>query len=246
MAAPEAESRGLGWPLNVILLAVLAVPAFSGYPLAGMQAQIVAGVRWSWVVYFGCVHAVTVLVLGRRLHANILAAAALITLPVVYFGAAISWAGFHLGLSAMGPAGFGGHYARLCLTLLTVVPLALALVSVIPFGRMEHGLLLRAGGVTPLQKKILMAMRVFNHIAFFVLPSTLEVLREERPATHWRSQWRARHLPRGALLRELAGHLIHLSVEIISASLQYVPLWAHEIARLPEPCQRETAFGKEH
>ncbi|MEJ2037738.1 MAG: hypothetical protein P8X55_02235 [Desulfosarcinaceae bacterium] len=234
MTEARKSNGRLPWPYDLLLLAVLAVPAFSGYPLANLPAQIVAGVRWSWVFYFAAIHLAAGLVLGRRLYANIVALAALITLPVVYAGAAISWVGFQLGLSGTGPAAAGSHYLQLCLTMLTVVPLALAMVSVVPFHRIEQSLLLRLDGVTATQKKILMAMRVFNHIAFFVLPGTLEVLREERPMARWRRQWASGKVARFSLLGRLPGHLVLLSAEIISASLQYVPLWAHEIARLPE------------
>lgn len=231
---PKAANGRLPWPYNLILLVLSAVPALSGFPLNVWPAQIVAGVGWSWTFYFSCVHLVSGLVLGRRLYGNIVALAALITLPVVYAGAAVSWAGFLLGLSVTGPAAAGSHYVQLCLTMLTVVPLALALVSVVPFGRIEQGLLLSGEGVTPLQKKILMAMRVFSHIAFFVLPGTLEVLREEQSMTHWRREWKSGKTTRVSLLGRLPGQLVMLSVEITSAALQYVPLWAHEIARLPD------------
>lgn len=231
---PRTADGCLPWPYNLIFLALLAVPAMSGFPLEVWPAQIVAGVGWSRALYFSGVHLATGWVLGRRLYADIVALAVLITLPVVYAGSAVSWAGFLTGLSVTGPAAAGSHYVQLCLTMLTVVPLALALVSVVPFGRIEQGLLLHAEGVTPLQKKMLMAMRVFSHIAFFVLPGTLEVLREEQSMDHWRREWKSGKTKRISLLGRLPGRLVMLSVEITSAALQYVPLWAQEIARLPE------------
>ena len=234
MPLDEPVNGRMPWPYNLMFLIVLAVPAFSGYPLGVWPGQIVAGVGWGWVVYFAAMHLAGGLVLGRRLYANIVTLAVLITLPVVFAGAAISRAGFHLGLVSTGSAAAGSHYVQLCLTMLTVVPLALAMVAVVPFGRIEQGLLLSARGVSPLQKKVLMAMRVFSHIAFFVLPGTLEVLREEQPVAFWRSQVRTGKAGRLSLLGRLPGHLVLLSVEIISAALQYIPLWAHEIAWLPE------------
>jgi hypothetical protein len=162
----------------------------------------------------------------------------LITLPVVYAGAIISWIGYHLGLVGTVPEVAGAHYVRLCLTMLTVVPLALAMVSVVPFGRIEQSLLVQSHGIGLWQKKALMAMRVFSHIAFFVLPKTLEVLREEQPVPRFHCRRQAFGIARTALLRSLLGYMVHLSVEIISAALQYIPLWAYEISRLPGDAEK--------
>jgi hypothetical protein len=222
------ETR-LDWPLNFIVMLVVGLPAFIGFPLNVMKAEILAGIRWSWAAYFVVVHVAVLQLSGRRLYANIVAVAALITMPVVFFGAGIFWIAYYMGLGSGDEVAAGSHYVQLCLTMLTVLPLALGLVSMVPFGRIERNLLVQPAGVTALQKKMLMAMRVFNHIAFFVLPNTLEVLREEQAADQFRHPWRQSGNDR------ILNRAIHLAVEIICAALQYLPLWAYEIARLPEP-----------
>ena len=72
-------------------------------------------------------------------------------------------------------------------------------------------------------------LRVFTHIVYFVIPNILEIVREERFGAQ--TDPTVPHV-RWARLRRL---LIDLSVEAICASIRYIPLWAVEIAALPEP-----------
>ncbi len=125
--------------------------------------------------------------------------------------------------------------------MLTVIPLSLSIVAVLPLQTLEYKLLQNRRGVSGAEKIVLMFLRVFNHIVYFVIPNILEVVSEERQ--------RGRHKP------ALAGHaffskayfqnqklklcvllqtMIQLCVEGICASIQYIPLWAVEIAQLPK------------
>jgi hypothetical protein len=208
---------------RLIILLLAAVPAFSGFPLGLWPQTIVAGVPWPLFLYLALVHTVLPLVVGRRIAANITAAAAMITLPVVFGGATVNALLALAGLT-QSPAA-GSHYVHLALTMLTVIPLALALIALLPFAGLERRLMFRPAGVGPLQKKCLMALRVFQHIAFAVIPNTVEVLREERggfrpgSAAGRRAAWR---------------RLEQVAVAVICASLQPIALWACEIAGLPE------------
>ena len=229
---------GLRWPFDAIVLLVVAVPAFSGYPLQLAKHEVIAGIAWSWPVYLAVVHLTLCFLFRGRIYANIVAAGALITVPVVFAGAALTQLLYLAGIAVRDPAANDIHYVQLCLTMLTVVPLAVGLVASLPFNRFERRLLAQPRGIRPFQKKLLMSTRVFQHIAFFVLPNTLEVLREELPGQRWRQQWQAARLRTVSLF---IGDCIHLAVEIICSSLQYIPLWAHEISRLPERNSRNAS-----
>jgi hypothetical protein len=234
---PTAHPGILRWPLNVIVLAVIGLPSFIGYPLGLWTAEVVNGVPWSWVVYWVLVLAVARGLLGARMFANIAAMGALIALPVVFAGGSISWLAIVLGWSRETFDSAGSHYVRLCLTMLTVVPLALALVALVPLGQLEQRLLFKPQGVSSRQKKILMVLRVFNHIAFTVLPGTLEILREERQEYKGPVDSRAKgafYLAAILRLRQGLAGLVNLAVGTICAALQYIPLWAYEIGQLPE------------
>ncbi len=74
----------MNWKLKIILLTVLAVPAFSGYPLDYFHWQPVPGISTGWLLYFTAVASLLLLLLGSEAFSNALAVAALITVPVVY------------------------------------------------------------------------------------------------------------------------------------------------------------------
>jgi hypothetical protein len=188
------------------------------------------------------IHGAILLLTGPGFAEKAVTIAVLISAPVVFMGAGISFlllpdaAG-----AALGPATYSAHYVSLWITMLTVIPLTLSMMAVIPFHEFENTLLGRPDGVSRSQKYALMFLRVFNHIVYGVIPGILEVIREERHYRAWlelqsrghltfvgqlkfRRQWAA------ALFRDM----IHIGVEGICASIQYIPLWAVEISLLPE------------
>jgi hypothetical protein len=125
--------------------------------------------------------------------------------------------------------------------MLTVVPLALALVAMIPFNNFERQLLLRPEGISSFQKKMLMVLRVFNHTVFFVVPSLLEVLREERSMIQGQTTPAGNDKTGGikwSRFKRLGELVTYLAVESICAAVQFIPLWAYEIGRLPEPAEK--------
>ena len=224
----------MSWKAKLAVLAVVALPAFSGYLLHLVPGEILAGVQNAWVYYFIVTQAVIFCVAGPRIHGVTLSIAALIALPVVFFGATISYLLFLAGWGdSGGQAAFSAHYVTLCLTMLTVVPLALNMVAAIPFPRIEQALLRSPTGVSKIQKMALMFLRVFNHIVFFVIPNTIEVVREERrlhPDSFFKAPGQRSVKGRAAgLIRDLT----QIGVEGICASIQYIPIWAVEISRLP-------------
>jgi hypothetical protein len=88
-----------------------------------------------------------------------------------------------------------------------------------------------------------MFLRVFNHIVYFVIPDILETMREEGFHKKWADSASQSTANSGRpenlqLLRRKFGELvrdfIHIAVEGICASIQFVPLWAVEISQLPE------------
>lgn len=222
-------------PWRLLLLLILAIPAFSGYPLGHWPQEMVSGAARGWVCYWLVTTAVLRLINGRRRNDIILGISVLITLPVVFVGAGVS---FLLALGS-GPLsllayGYSGHYIRLCLTMLTVVPLALSLAAAVPVQALEQRLL-RGDSVSPRGKALLMALRVFNHIVFFVIPTILEVVREESVGGRWVPPSTGAVGVRGAWLRcrRLIQMMVIIATEGICSAVQLIPLWSVEIARLP-------------
>jgi hypothetical protein len=230
----------MNWRHKLLLQLFLAIPAFSGYPLTQFDGEIVSGLSYAAVFYFIIVNASVRMLQGSRRYANIVAVTALITLPVVFSGAIISYLLYLFGPSRPGidPFVFGAHYLKLCITMLTVIPLALSLVASLPIHAIETRLLTQASGVSASQKKLLMALRVFNHIVYYVIHDILEVVKEERrlrpallPRRDIPLQERIRSLPAG--FKNVIRELIQIAIEGICSAIQYIPLWAVEIAQLP-------------
>ena len=230
------------WKQQMLLLGFIAVPAFTGYPVNRLDVWIVTGVTWGWVGYLLAVHALILVMLGPDHASTVISAASLITLPVVFVGGTISYliqlAGFG---QPGGTAAYSSHYAALCVTMLTVIPLALSMVAVIPFHEIERHLLLNRKGVTKLEKVLLMFLRVFNHIMYSVIPNILEVMREENRLQigsdtgepshgHTREEQGPRTAGPGRLVRAITS----MGIEAICAAVQHIPLWAVEISSLPD------------
>ena len=233
----------MNWKIKFIILMILSVPAFTGYPVVSFDSEIISGLSYGWTAYFFLVNISIILIHGRRFYANILAAAALISIPVVFVGGTIAFLIYLLGLGYdAGQAAYSPHYVSVCITMLTVIPLALSLIGVVPFQRFEQKLLQSSSGVTKLEKCLLMFLRVFNHIVYFVIPNILETMREEG---HYRQWLKNEKLPSGeygsakktrgikSRILVLIQEMVQLAVDSICASIQFIPLWAVEISQLP-------------
>ena len=235
------------WRIKLAVFCVLAIPAFSGYPLNQVEGTLFPGAGIGWVVYSLLVHAAIFVFLGKKPYQVALAIALLISVPVTFLGAGISFV--VLFLSGWHPAGRAfiiTHYVSLAITMITVIPLALSMVAMIPIHRIENRLLQQSQGVSLLGKSVLMFVRVFIHIIYFVIPDILEVLREERIFAEIAGRKKSRgsrKVPLGVRARALIRILIQIGVEGICSAVRYVPLWAEEISRLPGRRRPKTSDG---
>jgi hypothetical protein len=228
---PTPLQRTLLSRWRLVPLLILGIPAFSGYPLEYAPGEIVAGATWGWVLYWLITLVVLRLFNGGRRHGIIMGISVLITLPVVFIGAGVSFL-LALGGGSLGRLAFAysGHYIALCVTMLTVVPLGLSVAAAVPVQALEQRLL-KGCAVSPRAKAMLMALRVFNHIAFFIIPTILEVVREETlerapfAGEGGRGGWRR--------CRRLVQTMVVIATDGICSAVQFIPLWAIEIARLP-------------
>ena len=233
----------MNWKVKFLILVVIAVPAFTGYPVASLEAAIMPGITYGWVIYFLVVNLFIRIITGRQFYPNVVTIAVLIAMPVVFVGAAISYLIFLFGVGyPTGPAAYSAHYVSLCITMLTVIPLALSMVAIIPFQDFEQNMLNTTIGVSKIEKWVLMFLRVFNHIVFFVIPTIVETMREEAQYKKWvdssvKASSATSLMGKLNLLVRRFGALItdmtQVGVEGICASIQYIPLWAVEISQLP-------------
>lgn len=214
-----------------------AVPAFTGYPVSLFDTEVVAGISQAWAIYFLIANGLVMGVCGRRRYARILTAAVLVTLPVIASGGCISFVvSLFQADAGRAQAAYSAHYLGLCVTMLTVIPLALGLVTTIPLHAFEQQLLLNRSCVSMMQKRCLMALRVFNHIVYYVIPNILEVVKEERHFMVFDIA-AGRAANRKGVLRQvglIVRRMTYVAGEGICAAVQYIPLWAAEIAQLPD------------
>ena len=234
----------MAWKIKVVLLFILSLPAFIGYPVVIFDAELIAGLTRGWASYFFIANTAIFLINGGRFYANVLAVTALISMPVIFVGGSISYLIFLLGFGyTSGQTAYSPHYISICITMLTVIPLALSLISAVPFQRFEQKILQNKTGVSKIEKCMIMFLRVFNHIVYFVIPNILETIREEgqykkqiksKVACSFKPpvEGKSRILKSKFLI--LIENMIQLGVESICASIQYIPLWAVEISRLPD------------
>ncbi len=240
----------MNWKLKFFILLIIAVPAFAGYPVTSFEAEILPGITYGWVVYFLVVNGFILIISGRQFFPNLVMVAVLIAMPVVFVGAGISYLIFLFGVGYPGgPAAYSVHYVSLCITMLTVIPLALSLVAIVPFQDFEQGMLNTTTGVSKIEKWALMFLRVFNHIVFFVIPTIVETLREEAQYKKWVDssvtgsvQGHLNLL--GRRLAALIKDMIQVGVEGICASIQYIPLWAVEISQLPARSNKKNVYPR--
>jgi len=233
----------MNWKVRFFLLAVVSIPAFTGYPVNTLNTPILPGITWGWVGYWLAAGSTILCILGGTHFSNAISVSALITLPVVFVGGTVSYLIHLAGFGHPGdPAVYSAHYVSLCLTMLTVIPLALSLVAVIPFHEIEQNLLSSRMGISMPEKSLLMFLRVFNHVIYFVIPNIMEVMREEgrfRRTPGDRDNHDRETTDAGesgsseAKLRALIRVMIRIGIEGICAAMQYIPLWAVEISRLP-------------
>jgi len=232
----------MAWKAKLFILFFLALPSFTGYPMNQFNNDMIPGVSASLVSYFLIVHLLIPIIMGAGRYALILSVTALISIPIIFGGAGISYFIFLTGLGyASGTSAYSAHYVSLGINMLTVIPLSLSIVVVLPLHTLEFRLLQKQSGVSGAEKFLLMFLRVFNHIVYFVIPNILEVVSEERQLRRCPSaQTRDKHDSKTKLnvqklkWRVLLQTMIQLGVEGICASIQYIPLWAVEIALLPK------------
>jgi len=237
------------WRIKLAVFCVLAIPAFIGFPLNHIQGTLFPGAAIGWVGYGLIIHTAIFCLLGKKPYQVAIGIGLLISVPVVCLGAGISFVSlFVSGWNPTRQTFIITHYISLAITMITVIPLALSMVAVVPIHRIENRLLQKSRGVSLVEKSVLMFVRVFIHIIYFVIPDILEVLREERifaVIAGGQKSSRAHKMSLGTRIQALIRILIQIGVEGICSAVRYIPLWAEEISRLPGRSESNTSGGND-
>lgn len=219
--------------LRSLVLIILAVPAFTGLFLTAGPAlllDIQAGRLLYWLVT-----AIAIIVLrGRFLWLAATIIALIIAIPVAGGGALLALLLYVTGLGGMSLNQITAHYVFLLLNMLSMIPLGIALVSLIPTTTLETRLLRSTVGVNTLQKIMLMALRVFNHVVFTVMPEIMQAVTEELRFNGYlyKSGAKIRHRRR-LFIKSILYKFMFVAIAAICSSLKYIHFWTAEISALP-------------
>ena len=227
----------MSWKLKALIIWILAIPAFTGFPIHYLSTQVLPGVSIGWLLYGTGVYTAVLLVLGHKILKITLMVALAIAVPLVLLGILVSSIGFFInGWDQLYLFEIITHYTRLLTTMMVVIPLALSMVAVLPFNRLERHILQSKRGVRLSEKSILMFLRVFSHTLYYVIPNILEVIREERVFSikgGLTGDDQSNTLPLSKRIVEIVQMLVNIGVESICSAIRFVPLWAEEISMLP-------------
>lgn len=218
--------------LQSIILIILAIPAFSGLFLnAGPTAFFDISV--GRLLYLLVTTTAILILQGRFLWLTATIIALLVAIPVVLGGSIVALILYAMNLGGMTLPQIAAHYVALFINMLSMIPLAIALVSLIPTAALETRLLRDTAGVTSLQKKLLMAMRVFNHAVFAVMPEIIQAATEELRFNGYlyKAQNKIKH-KRRLFLKSVLQIFMFMAITAICSVLKYIHFWTAEISAL--------------
>lgn len=227
----------MNWKCKALIIWLLALPAFTGYPLNAIQGHLLPGVDYGWILYGAIVYTAIILLLGKKIFRISIIIALAIAIPLVMLGIVISFVWlFITGWNLTDFIDIIYHYLSLMAKMAVVIPLSLSMVAALPFYLLESSILQSRHGVTIGQKIALMFLRVFSHIVYFVIPNILEVIREEGIFQRRGRKTAGQNQIKLPFLRRLGGitqSLVNIGVESICSAIRFIPLWADEISMLP-------------
>jgi len=236
----------MSWKIKVFLLSIFLIPSFIGYPFSLFDSHTIFSWSKQWavtgptdgqVLYFLVVIVAISALCGIRKMLIGLTAGALVSISIVFAGGFVAFLKTKVGIpNSPDEYQYSPYYIARYLNIITVVPLSLVLFITFPFLQFERSIITSSEGVTLKQKIFLMVVRVINNVRYDVLPEIWYVIIEEKE-DNFSSYLDDATLGKFAKLKKRMKKLFLKNMYIaaigIAVSLEYVPLWAVEIAQLP-------------
>jgi hypothetical protein len=228
------------WWIKFSILFLFFLPSLTNFFSRSVGSQIIPGISLWQLIYFFLVFFVVLIISGRKVLVFSLAVVSLLSISIVFIGALVACLRIIDIFSNEEIYQYSSHYISLLVTMLTVVPISIAVISSVPFKKYELLLLNQMRGISIFERILLMGSRVFNHVYFDVIPNIILVKKEER---HKKTQFSIDEVLDDALLekgKKLKQKVIRIFLEMtntsaacICLSLEHIPLWALEISNLP-------------
>lgn len=238
----STKNRYTLWGIKLITLLIISIPSWNYFFINLISNEIFKGLSYGQLIYFLIVTISILILLGRKILSICHSIASIIVLSVVFFGSFISLVEAILTTSPeFVPTkilDYSPHYISLFITMMTVVPLSLAIFSSIPFFQYEKKVLKKMEGMSIIRKIILISVRVFGHIIYNVIPKIILVKREEDSiikSTDGIAEdiiFKKCEKTRGQLIILIRDYF-QIGIVAIRSSIEYIPLWALEISHLP-------------
>ena len=236
------------WKIKVIILFLGILPSFTSYFIKFFESSIFRSSEISiwYIMYIIITFILIYIISGQRTLTIGVVAASLLAISVVFVGGFISY--IRSGFSTAAIQLYSPHYVIILLNTMAVLPISIALLNAIPILDFEINLLNRFCGVTRFEKNVLIGTRIFNHIIYNVFPNILIVMREEKKY----NQLTVEYLIKDTFLNKMSKVLdyfknrtlkyFYLLLTLLINSIEFIPLWAIEINKLPS--KKEMRNGK--
>lgn len=224
--------------MQSLVLIVLAAPAFSGLFLND-GPTLFFSVTATRVGYLLALNLAIFILRGRFLWLTASVIAVAVTIPVVGGGGLLALILYAFNWGGMTLTQIASHYAVLLINMLSVIPLGIALVSLVPAAALEARLMRNTAGINLPQKILLMAMRVFNHVVFAVMHEVMQAALEELRFNNY--LYKARLIGkkrRRRFLKNLLQKFMFMALTALCLSLKYIHFWTAEISALPGKRQK--------
>jgi hypothetical protein len=232
------------WKLKVVIIFLVLLPSFIGYPFSLIQSKHFF--LWTMLsnapndgtllyLFFSCV--MIRLSAGVKTFVMGLKVAGFLAISVVFVGAFIAYIKMSIFTSGIDDfSSLSMYYVNRLINIMTVVPLSVSFFMVIPFDDIEHNIVTSSVGIALWKKCVLMISRVVNNIRFSVMPDIFMIMSEERYKGFIESGMDEENLNPDVLRVKIYKFLkrsLYVAASGIAFSLEYIPLWAYEISRIP-------------
>jgi hypothetical protein len=235
------------WKVRAFLIFITIVPSFIGYPVNLVSSTYI----FSWatsnldivpkdgLILYLIFSLITIrAICGSEIFITSITTASITSISLVFIGSLVAYVKISLmgsGISSLG--GDSLYYMHRLITMMTVVPLSLSFFLIIPFDSIEHNIITSDSGVSMYKKCLLLISRVVNNIRFGVMPYIFMINSEEQYKSHGPTV-RQKHRLNLDYIKDKAYQTIkrylYLAASAIAFSLEYIPIWAYEISRIPK------------
>lgn len=227
------------WQIKLLILLFGILPSFTTYFIELFNSPIFnsSDIPIWYLMYIIITFLIIYFVSGKKTLLIGIATASALAISVVFVGGFIAYT--RSGFSTEAIPLYSQHYIIILLNTMAVLPISIALISAIPIREYEFALLNKFYGVSGFEKNILIGTRIFNNIIYTVFPNIVLIRREENKSNELTIEFVAEDAFFGKMskviefIKRKILEYFYLLLTILINSIEFIPLWAIEISKLP-------------